>query len=193
MNKDEILKVDSESGEVFKVQFRSMWNNPFGVVGQDLSDPFLDTFIEIPPFTRDDKGNFINDTSVPKFKKTGKINVQEQIQSYADEVDIYKILEQFAATGDDSLLNRVNGFYSDISEVPTNFNDYQDYLIKNINNLDYVSKELKEKILTGESISSVDIDNEVRALARSQGFEFDENLKAIPIKNDEKKDKKESD
>lgn len=168
--------------EVKKVLFRTMWSNPHGVVGQDLSDPFQDLIEEIPPFTKDEKGNWINDSSVPIYKKVGKINVQEQIQSYADEVDIYKILERFAATGDESIINKNPGFYYDISNIPTNFNDFQHMLLDSSKNLDLFSKDMKEKLLNGEDISNDLMESEVKRIAKEHyNLDFDN-----PVINDNK-------
>ena len=104
MNKknDEQMNIDdydSNTGEVKeksvnafqKPIFRSQWCNPFKPIVQDLSNEFEETFEEIPPYAKDEKGNWLNDTSVPKLVPTGKINIQDRIQSYYDDVDIYKI------------------------------------------------------------------------------------------------------
>ena len=160
--------------EVKKNQFRTMWSNPHGVAGQDLSNPFQDLIEEIPPFTKDENGKWLNDSSVPKYVKRGKINVQEQIQSYADEVDIYKILERFAATGDESVINKNPGFYYDISNIPTNFNDFQAMLLSSSDKLNLFSKEMKEKILNGENISQDLLDSEVKKIAKEHyNIDFD--------------------
>lgn len=160
--------------ELKKINFRSMWLNPFPPVGQDLSDPFQDLIEEIPPFTKNEKGEWLNESSVPIYKKVGKINVQEQIQSFADEVDIYKILERFAATGDETLLNKNPGFYYDISGIPTNFNDFQQYLMSSASNLDLFSKDMKEKILNGEEIPQDLFYNEVKSIAKDKyNIDFD--------------------
>lgn len=156
------------------LKFRNGYENPFGFDMQDLSDPYQDLIKEIPPFTKDDEGKWLNETSVPKYVKVGKINVQEQIQSFADEVDLYKILEQFAATGDDSLLNRNVGFYIDSSDIPTNFNDFQAYLTKNEDSLKYFSKDVQKAILNGDNISSDIMDNEVKRIAKEHyNVDFD--------------------
>lgn len=48
----------------------------------------------------------------------GEEDVYEYIQSFADDVDINRIMEQFNRTKDEDLLNRVKGFYMDVSELP---------------------------------------------------------------------------
>lgn len=174
-----------------QISFRTMWSNPLGVVGQDLSDPFQDLIEEIPPFTKDESGKWLNDSSVPKFVKRGKINVQEQIQSYADDVDIYKILEKFAASGDESIINKNVGFYADISQVPTNFNDFQDYLLSNAKNLDLFSPDMKKAILNGDSINTDMLDSETKRIAKEKyGVDFDNIKKGEEAPTPEPKNEK---
>lgn len=50
----------------------------------------------------------------------GKINLYEEIQTYRDSVDINSILDRFAA-GDDSSLQKVSGFFADVSELPDSY------------------------------------------------------------------------
>ena len=63
--------------------------------GLDYSDPYRQTFVELLPFTKGSDGKWLNDTSISKFVEGDKINVDEQIQTYRDSVDIYKIIEKF--------------------------------------------------------------------------------------------------
>ena len=52
-------------------------------------------------------------------KKVGTINVQKQIESYRDSVDLGKMIERYKR-GDSSALSRGNrGFYADVSEIDT--------------------------------------------------------------------------
>lgn len=43
---------------------------------------------------------------------------QALIDSYADECGVYNVLKKYAITGDASVLNRKEGFYADISDLP---------------------------------------------------------------------------
>ncbi|QCS36240.1 minor capsid protein [Capybara microvirus Cap1_SP_168] len=52
--------------------------------------------------------------------KVGETNIYQMIQSYADSVDIHILLEQFGS-GYAEALNRFEGFYADISELPDNY------------------------------------------------------------------------
>lgn len=156
------------------IEFRTMWSNSLGIEGNDYSYEFQDLIEEIPPFTKNEKGEWLNDSSVPKFVKRGKINVQEQIQSFADDVDIYKILERFASTGDESIINKNPGFYYDISNIPTNFNDFQDFLLKSSDTLNLFSDDMKKAILNGDNINTDLLDKETKEIAKNHyGVDFD--------------------
>lgn len=122
MKNEEIIAATGEV--VLKPKFRSAWNNPYGIKEQDLSNEFEDVYTEIAPYAVDPKtGKFLNDSSIPKVVKTGRINIQERIQSFAEDVDIYRILEKFAYSDDMSLINKHVANYGDISDMPDNLND----------------------------------------------------------------------
>lgn len=44
----------------------------------------------------------------------------EEIQSYADSVDVNKIIQRYMS-GDESALDRARAFYADVTKVPKNF------------------------------------------------------------------------
>lgn len=50
--------------------------------------------------------------------KTDIEDREEYIQSFAKETGVYNIMRMYAKTGDMSLLNRSEGFYGDISDLP---------------------------------------------------------------------------
>ena len=131
-----------------KQKFPTMFHSEHLRIAQDLSDPYEDIFTEYPPYAKDDKGNFINPTSEPKLVKTGRINVQEKIQSYKDDVDIYKILQKMAMQG--QLLDSVvltDEIGVDISNIPDNINDFNAYVGKQYDDLSKLPKELSSLIL----------------------------------------------
>lgn len=130
-----------------QVKWPTMFNNEHGSTPLDYSNQFEDVFEEIPPFTKNEKGEWLNETSEPKIIKTGKINIQEKIDSYADDVDIYKILARVAASGDDSILCEAQGVYGDFSAVPTNINDFDNYVAENIETIKSLPKEISSLIL----------------------------------------------
>lgn len=51
---------------------------------------------------------------------TGKINAYEEIQTHRDSVDIHSIMRRYA-NGEVDVLSRVQGFYGDVSGLPTDY------------------------------------------------------------------------
>ena len=160
---------DENTGEIKaginKSKFRSMWFNPYKSDPQDLSNEFEDTFIEIAPFTRDEKGNWLNDSSVPKLVPNGKINIQERIQSFKDDVDIYKILERFAYTGDMALFNQRPSMDNDIdiSNLPDNLNDFNDVFNNMKDTLGSLHPDLAKMVLDDKT-SFADIEAKAQSI-----------------------------
>lgn len=62
----------------------------------------------------DEKGRLI-------LEKKGEEDFQEYIDSHAESVNIHTILKRYAAGDVDALRQRVNGFYGDVSEMPTSY------------------------------------------------------------------------
>lgn len=54
----------------------------------------------------------------PTLVKVGETDLQDYIQSFADECDVTRIVQRYA-NGDTSVLQRVQGVYCDVSGVPT--------------------------------------------------------------------------
>lgn len=138
-----------------QIKFVSMYGSNEFHTPLDYSDPYQDVFEEIPPFALDEKGNILNKSSFPIFKKTGKINVDEKIQQFKDEVNIYKILEKVALTGDDSYLNQRLASFSDIIDLPDNINDMNEY-IKKVTNTEGVDKRILQAAVA-DSLSSEEL------------------------------------
>lgn len=187
---------DEKIGEIKginKPKFRSMWFNPYEPIKQDLSNEFEDTFIEIAPFTRDEKGNWLNDTSVPKLVPNGKINVQERIQSFADDVDIYKILERFAYSGDMNLINQRQPMPNDIdvSRLPDNLNDFNDLYESMKDNLASLHPDLAKMVLD-EKTTFGDIEEKAKSIYQDRFNKLNENNmkvnEAAKPENNEKKE-----
>lgn len=61
----------------------------------------------------DERGNRI-------FYSKGKIDLYEKIQSFKDECNLELIVARCTASGDFSPLQRVQGFYADVSKMPKN-------------------------------------------------------------------------
>lgn len=54
-------------------------------------------------------------------EEVGKEDIYDYIQSFADSCDLNLLMERVKATGDDSLISRVQGVYMDASELPDNW------------------------------------------------------------------------
>lgn len=160
-----------------KPKFRTMWSNPLGIIESDCSDPFAEIFEEVPPFTIDPKtGKFINDSSQPKIISKGKVNVQEKIQSFAKDVDLYNILEKFAYSDDESLLHARACEYGDISELPNDLNGYAQFVNAHFNKLNELNPELAHMILD-ENVKPEDIEAKAQSIYQTRIEDFDKNFK----------------
>lgn len=99
----------------------------------DYSDPYIKQYIEIKPYQKDENGNFLNTEDYPILKELEPINIQDYIDSFKDECDIYNILER-VAKGETNLLNQKTPIFkcdADISNIPNNTNEQNEYF-KNI-------------------------------------------------------------
>lgn len=135
-------KVNNETGEVSKIVFKGMWTKT-EKTGLDYSRKLEKRYVEVPPYACDiESGKIINKSSEPVLIEDEPFDVDEYIQSFKDECDIYTILEKFALTGctDSTLINKKVMSFGDISELPDNFNDLNKYFedanakIKEFNN-----------------------------------------------------------
>lgn len=64
---------------------------------------------------------YYTEDGVLELEQTGKENLYEYIQSHAEGVDIHVILARFAATGDTDIINRVQGFSLDATDMPKTY------------------------------------------------------------------------
>lgn len=71
-------------------------------------------------------------------------NHYEETQAARDSVDIKKILERYRA-GDDTALDRVNGFYLDTVDIPRNLSEMYDAVSKQNEIFDSMPIEIKEQ------------------------------------------------
>lgn len=147
----------------------SRYNFYKGIVkkGQDLSNPYEQTYIELPPYAVDEKGKLINEKSVPVKKKADKINVQEKIQSFEEECNIYTILAKFNMTGDVSYLNQREGVYMDSTGIANNLNDLNAQFNGAMALNDTLPKEIGQKVLD-ENISNDEIMAAVEAIKKAR-------------------------
>lgn len=141
--------VNSNTGEIQQVKFRT----PYGGVKrtkQDCSDPMQKRWKEIPPYAVDTKtGKFINKTAISILVPDEPFNIDEYIQSFKDDCDIYAILEKFALTGctDTSIINKGVMSFGDISELPDNFNDLNEYFENASKKLSQFNEDTAKDIL----------------------------------------------
>jgi len=153
--------------------FNSMWYNFNGVEpGDDLSNEIEDIYEEVPPYAIDTKtGKFLNETSVPKIVKIGSVNVQDRIQSFAKEVDLYSILEKFAYSDDPALINARPCAYGDISELPNDLNGFAQYCKVNFDKLHSMNPELANMVFD-ENISCEAIEAKAKEILQNRVNEF---------------------
>lgn len=96
---------------------------------QDLSNSLIPVYNELPPFAVDlDTGKLLNPSRDPIKTPAGFMDIQEKIESYRDECDIYKILQKVIVSNDTSFLNRKVGTFADLANLPDNFNDLHLYV-----------------------------------------------------------------
>lgn len=158
-----VEQVNPDTGEIKElvqenvIKFNSMFNRVVPIIYQDLSREEEDVFQELIPYAIDpETGKFLNDSSVPKLVQTGKVNVQERIQSFAKECDLYSILEKFAYSDDPALINARACQYGDISELPNNLNDYTAFVDYHYEELKKMNPELA-KLVLDENVKAEDI------------------------------------
>ena len=145
-----------------KKKFPTMFHSEHLRTAQNLSNPYEDVYVEYPPYAKDEKGAFINPSSVPKLVKSGRINIQEKIQSYADDVDIYRILERMALQGQLMDQVAVSDNVVDFSNVPDNINDFSAWVRAQYEDLTKLPKELSS-LLIKDDFNPIEFDNAVKS------------------------------
>lgn len=86
----------------------------------DLSRRFIPQFIEIPPYAKDsDTGKYLNESPYPKLKELDPKDIQKEIDSYAQDCDIYNIIRRSQQGLDVSYAFKEKQ-YADISNIPEN-------------------------------------------------------------------------
>ena len=73
------------------------------------------------------------ETGKKELKVTGKRNIYKEIQAHKEECLVYNILERYV-NGDISVLNKSQGMFADISNMPKSLNEAQE-IILNAENL----------------------------------------------------------
>lgn len=126
----------------------------------DYSNPMEDIYIEVPPYSvNTETGDLLNKSPFPIRKKVGQRNIDEIIQSYAYDCDIYKILEKVAISGDNSLLNRKIGTFADYINLPDNLNELNEFCDSIVAKHSTVDKKILQaainEALNGEALKDV--------------------------------------
>lgn len=87
---------------------------------------------------------YYDDEGRLQLEQVGTIDLYEEIQSYAESVDINTILARYAM-GDAEVLQKTQGFYFDATEVPKNTADLLNKLMKAEYEFDKMPIEFKER------------------------------------------------
>lgn len=86
----------------------------------DLSCNLIAQFIEIPPYAKDpDSGKYLNESPYPILKELDPKDIQKEIDSYAQDCDIYNIIRRSQQGLDVSYAFKEKQ-YSDVSNIPDN-------------------------------------------------------------------------
>jgi len=177
-------KVNNETGEVSKVIFKGMWNHT-KKTGLDYSRKLEKRFVEVPPYATDiETGKILNKTSEPILMEDEPFDVDEYIQSFKDECDIYTILEKFALTGctDSTLINKKVMSFGDISELPDNFNDLNKYFDEANSKIKEFKNDIAKDIIDDSKKTSDIVDSMIKADEAAKAAEA---AKKVEVKKDE--------
>lgn len=86
----------------------------------DLSNSLIKQYVEIAPYTKDSEtGDYLNETPYPVLKEIEPKDIQKEIDSFADECDIYNIIRR-SRQGLDVSAHFKDKVYGDISNIPQN-------------------------------------------------------------------------
>lgn len=162
------------------MKFNSMWEVPNE--NKPLIVPELPKYIydsvTYRPGAKDENGKLLNDTRFDKVVNGSKTDLQEYIQSFADECDIYKILERCARSGDYTTLLAENDNYGDTTLFKADRAE-NDRTLKNIQEANAnVSKEVAEALLSNLS------DDEILSIIQKLNGSNDNTVTIEPKKDE---------
>ena len=124
------------------MKFQGMFQINNSKTKQDISNNLVPVYQLLKPYAIDTKtGEFLNKSSEPILKKVCDKDIDEEIQSYKDSVDIYKLIERAVLSGDQNMLNQRVGTFADIFGIPDNINDFY---AKFDSNLSKAAQELEQ-------------------------------------------------
>lgn len=88
--------------------------------------------------------SYFDDLGNLELREVGKTDLYMDIQSHAESVDINVILARYA-NGDESALNRAQGFYEDVTKVPTSMIDVMNTVMRGEQMFNSLPVDIKEK------------------------------------------------
>ena len=126
---------------------------PRARTAQDLSRRTEKTFINVPPYTLNpdalgDDDRFLNKSDTFILVPGPDKDIQDDIQSFASDCDIYNILRRAASGLDVSNSFTGQGIYGDFSAIPTNPLDVESQQRELRQSLDSVPADVKEAVLS---------------------------------------------
>jgi len=107
---------------------------------------------------------------------TGEKDIYEEIQSHADSVDIKTIMTRYQL-GDESILNKKQGQFIDVSDMPTNFADIMKTVITAENNFNSLPLDVRKEYNFSPAEYIADIGSE--RWLKTLGIESNEKAKEI--------------
>lgn len=135
----------------------------------------------------------INSDGVMSLVRTGEHNINEFVQTSLEGTKVYNILERFQL-GDVSALEKVKGFYADVTQVPTSLLEAHN-LMKNISkNFDKLPPDLKAKFGNSAdkfiaSVENGDFAQIVKTLATGSESELKDQIVDVAQKEQKEGDK----
>lgn len=126
---------------------------PRARTAQDLSRRTEKTFINVPPYTLNpnalsDEDRFLNKSDTFILIPGEDKDIQEEIQSFASDCDIYNILRRASSGLDVSNSFTGKGIYGDFSAIPTNPLDVEQQQRELRHSLDSVPADVKDAVLS---------------------------------------------
>lgn len=121
-------------------------------------------------------------------KITGEEDIYAKIQSYAQSVDIHNILLRYKM-GETDILNKFNGTFIDVSDMPTSFAEIMNTVITAENNFNELPLEVRKAydFSPAQYIADIGSDKWLNVL----GIKSNEEAKEIGEKKEVKEDGKE--
>lgn len=88
-------------------------------------------------------GETIDNKGRTYLKQTGKENIYQKIQASLEETKTYNILEQFAQSGDEAILNRRQAVYGNFLNIPTNPAELQNTIMEAERTFESLDKDVR--------------------------------------------------